>query len=94
MKTFTVELWAQLDLGHMEDVTLPEDIEVDPNNPNTICVLSRMLVKYTKQAENGYQKRPISNGDVVRVGNRRFCIFVPNYQNDQKYYVLELSKVP
>lgn len=105
MKKFTVELWAQQDLGHVEEVTLPDDIVIDPNDRNTLCLLSRLIVKYTngsRTPDSKYQKRPLSNGDVVRVGQRRFCILSPKRQVDFKvpqevdvedYFVLELGRV-
>lgn len=103
MKTFTVELWAAQDQGHVESVTLPEDVNVDPDNRHTLHIVSRFLIKYTNGSRtpgSEYQKRPLLNGDVFRIGNRRFCIISGHIKNkdelhtwQNEYHVLELSKM-
>jgi hypothetical protein len=104
MKTFIVELWANQDLGRIDEISVPEDLVIDPDNKNTLCILSRYLIKHTnglRTPESTYQNRPLLMGDVFRVGSRRFCILSPKKSIDYKipqesevqdYFVLELSK--
>jgi len=97
MKTFTVELWAHQEAGDAKIVTLPDDMSIDPDNRNTLCTLSRFLMKFSNGSKvQDYQGRPLSNGDVVRIGNRRFCMLVGRSKKDDTmdYHVLELGRIP
>lgn len=99
MKTFTVELWACQEVGETKLVTIPwtEDLSIDPDNKNTICVLARHLMKFTngsRSNDSTYRDRPLSDGDVIRVGKRRFCILPERFPRKQtiiEYCALELG---